>query len=165
MKLSSAPEPSICGFARMPPRSPFSSGVAASRDSSMRACMQPLIRLPAASTDAMQIALLMTGSPRVLRECLWARQVCHVAASPLCDLECPNRFPIASEIERELRCSTRRWAEKMRGKFVLPLFRETEPPAREAKTLANQLRHGAGGVHAGPEVGVVVAFATHCTND
>lgn len=53
----------------------------------------------------------------------------------------------------------------MRGKFVLPLFRETEPPAREAETLANQLRHGAGGVHAGPEVGVVVAFATHCTND
>ena len=53
----------------------------------------------------------------------------------------------------------------MRGKFVLPLFREAEAPAGEPETLANQLSHGTEGVHAGPEVGVVVAFATHCTND
>lgn len=53
----------------------------------------------------------------------------------------------------------------MRGKFVLPLFREPQPAARKPETLANQLRHGPGGVHAGPEVGIVVALAAHATHD
>ena len=53
---------------------------------------------------------------------------------------------------------TARWYLKI-------LFQKTETPAGEAKTLLDQLRHRARGVHAGPKVGVVVAPTTHCTND
>src|SRR5688572_18847586 len=86
MNSSSAPAPSICGFARMTTRSPLAIGVAASRDSSVHACMHPLRMATPRHAVVMQIALFMDLLPGRDAGCLLARQVCHVAASSLCDL-------------------------------------------------------------------------------
>src|SRR6188768_1941602 len=85
MKSSSAPAPSICGLARMTTRSPLAIGVAISRDSSIRACMQPPRRATPRHMEVRRNAF-MDQLPGRDAGCLWARQVCHVAASSLCDL-------------------------------------------------------------------------------
>ena len=48
---------------------------------------------------------------------------------------------------------------------VARLLGKAEPPAGERKSLPDELRHGPGGVHARPEGGVVVALASHATDD
>ena len=50
--------------------------------------------------------------------------------------------------------------EKMRGQRLAPILWKAELPARQTKTLANQLRDRPRGVHARPELGVVVAATT-----
>ena len=52
----------------------------------------------------------------------------------------------------------------IRRQVIISLFGETEPAAGELKTLANQLCDRTRGVHAGPEVGVVVTLAAHGAN-
>src|SRR4249920_679583 len=63
MKSSSAPAPSICGFARITTCSPLAMGVASSRDSSMRACMQPLANTTPRHADVSRIALFIDVLP------------------------------------------------------------------------------------------------------
>src|SRR5688572_22675602 len=93
MNSSSAPDPSICGLARMTTRSPLASGVASSRDSSMRACMHPVSNTTPRHAIVMLIELFMDALPDVMRDVDGRTEVCHVAASPLCDLEAPVGFP------------------------------------------------------------------------
>src|SRR5262245_41672247 len=68
------------------------------------------------------------------------------------------------EFETQLWVSTCWRLKEIRRKSELPLFGKPQPPARQLETLADELRHRTQGVHAGPEVGVVIAFPAHGPN-
>src|SRR6186713_1444705 len=65
------------------------------------------------------------------------------------------------EFQIQLRVSTRGRLKEIRGKAVFSLRRKAQPARSQLKTLANKCAHGARGMHAGPEVGVVVTLAAH----
>src|SRR5512144_2061505 len=93
MKSSSAPAPSICGLANTTTRSPLDIGVASSRDSSIRACMQPLTDTTSRHAYVRRTAFMRSSPFLRLRDVVGRGQYATLQHLPFVTMDNTPWFP------------------------------------------------------------------------